>query len=166
MAVTFSAGNRWQGTDLAIPDSKTFTLMVWFKQTSLATAGILNWHRAGVSTSHGLSVDGSGDIFITGRNASGTVILNSAASSQPITADTWHQVLVAVDLAASEPVKMFKDGTKLAESVFTATDAEIDFSTYHFTVGAARNSSDAGTADLAGVIDECWFTTTYRDSTI
>lgn len=163
MAVTFSAGNRWQGSDLVIPDSKTFVLSVWFKQTALAAQALVNWHRTGVSTSHGLSLESDGDIAITGRNAAGTTILASAAASQPIVAGTWYHVLIAVDLAAAEPVKIYRDGTKLTETNTTITDDSIDFSTSHFTMGAARDSSDDPTADFAGVIDEFWFSTTYLD---
>ena len=163
MAVTFSAGNRWQGADLIISDSKTFSLSTWFKQTALASQVIANWHRAGQSTSHGLSLQSDGDIAISGRNAAGTTILSSAAASQPITAATWHHVFIAVDLAASELVKIYRDGTKLTETNTTITNDTIDFSTSHFTVGAARDSSDDPIADYVGVIDEFWFSTTYLD---
>jgi hypothetical protein len=162
MAVTFSAGNRWQGTDLTIADSKTFTLSVWFKQTALASQVIADWHRAGISTSHGLSLQADGDIAVSGRSAAGTSILSMAASSQPITANTWHHVLVAVDLAGSEKAKIYLDGTKLTVTG-AAQNSTIDFSTSHFTMGAGRDAADDATLDFAGVIDEFWFSTTYLD---
>lgn len=163
MAVTFSAGNRWQGTDLVIADSKIFSLSTWFKQTALGSQVIANWHRAGIGSSHGLSLTAAGDIAISGRNAAGTTILSSSAASQAITSATWHHVFIAVDLAAAEPVKIYRDGTKLTETNATATDDMIDFSTSHFTMGAGRDSADDAIADFVGVIDEFWFSTTYLD---
>jgi hypothetical protein len=85
------------------------------------------------------------------------------ASGDPITAATWHHVLIAVDLAVAEPVKIYRDGTKLTETNATVTDDMIDFSTSHFTMGAGRDSSNAAIADYVGVIDEFWFSTTYLD---
>lgn len=162
MAVVFSAGNRWQGSDLTIDDSKTFTMSTWFKQTTSGLAMIANWHRAGQSTSHGFLLSSS-DIGITGLNAAGSQILSATPVGDPITLNTWHHVLIAVDLTAAEPVKIYRDGTKLTETVNTATDDFIDFSTSHFTVGAARDSANAAISDYVGVIDEFWFSTTYLD---
>ncbi len=126
MAVTLSAGNRWQGSDLVIADSKTFTMSAWFKQTSLASQVLVNWHRAGQSTSHGLSLQSDGDIAISGRNAAGTTILASAAASQPITAATWHHVLIAVNLAAAEPERFIVVDASLAvDAVVTAVVSEL-----------------------------------------
>ena len=163
MAVTFSAGNRWQGTDLTIPDSKTFTVHTWFKFTALGSQAILNFHRAGISSSHGLSLNSLGEINITGRNSSGTVLLSSKATSQAFSVATWYHVLIAVDLAAAEPVKIYRDGTKLTETNATLVEGEIDFSTSHLTIGAARDSANAATSEFDGVIDEIYFTTTYLD---
>lgn len=163
MAVVFSSGNRWQGSDLSIVDSRTFSLSVWFNQTTLAAQTLVDWHRAGIATSHGLSLQSDGDISITGRNAAGTTILASVAQAGPITAGEWHHVFVAVDLADAEPVKIYRDGTKLVETNTTATNDLIDFSTSHFTIGASRDASDNAIADFAGVIDEIYFTTQYID---
>lgn len=165
MAVTFSAGNRWQGTSLNVSDSKTFTLSTWFKFTALGTQGILAFHNTvdGSAQAFLFSLQADGDLAVSARDSGSSTVLSSAAASQSLSIATWYHVLIAVDLADSEPVKMYLDGTKLTTTDAVAVDAAIDFSTTSVVIGAGLDGNDEGVADFNGVIDELWFSTTYLD---
>jgi len=162
MATQLTAGtNYYRGDALKIADSKTFFASLWFKQDTAALQALLNFHNAGSSVTSGISILANGGVTVTGRNAAETLILASTTPASGLTAAAWHNVIVAVDLADAEPVKIYINGTKATETNTTATDDTIEFSTDHLTVGASRNSADAAVNGFTGALDEIYFTTTY-----
>lgn len=166
MAVQFSAGNGWQGSPLKTPDSKSYSTSIWFKTPdTLATQVLLNWHIASAAVSHGITITSTGDVNLTGRNESGTVVLStltSAHPSRPLAAATWYNLLVGVDLATAT-TQMYINGTAITLSDTTVTDDEMDFTVDHITLGAARNASDERISEFLGVLDEIWWDTSIID---
>ena len=104
-----------------------------------------------------------GDLSISGTAVGGTGILVSLATGQPITAGLWYHFLFAVDLAAAEPVKVYRNGVKLTMTDVLSLNQPLDLGVDHYTVGASRDSSNDPTADFEGIHDEIWFSTTYLD---
>ena len=86
MAVQFAAAAGYQGGPTLESDGKTFTASLWFKTpATLATQVLMNWHRAGQSTSHGITVTSAGAVSLSGRNAAGTAILASGVLARNLT---------------------------------------------------------------------------------
>jgi hypothetical protein len=91
------------------------------------------------------------------------LILDSSTDSAVFVASTWYNVLIEVDMAAGTPVLVYVNGTAAAVTNATATDAAIDWSVDHLTLGAARDAADARASEFTGIIDEIYWTTTNID---
>jgi hypothetical protein len=167
MSVQFAAGAGYQGGPTGVTDGKTYTASIWFKTpATLATQVLMNWHRTGQSTSHGITVTSAGAISLSGRQADGTVVLSSATSTTTLAAATWYHVLIGVDLGAATPVRVYINDVAQTMSDATITDAAVDWSTSHLTLGAARDSADARIAEWLGGIDEIYWTTSTIDLSV
>lgn len=167
MAVQFAAAAGYQGGPTLESDGKTFTASLWFKTpATLATQVLMNWHRAGQSTSHGITVTSAGAVSLSGRNAAGTAILASASSTTTLAASTWYNILVGVNLAAATPTRMYINGTAQTMSDTTITDDSMDWSVDHLTLGAARDAADSRIAEWLGGIDEIYWTTSEIDLSV
>ena len=163
MAVSIAgATSRYEGSGALLVDSKVYTASIWFNQTELTAVArpVLNFRNLATNISSGISVS-NGIVNLTGRNAAGTVILSSASTTTLPTQNQWHNALIAVDLAAVVPTKMYIDGVAQVMTDATIIDDLLHFNTDDVIVGASKDAANAVVAAYTGILDELYFVTSY-----
>lgn len=126
---TAQAGLSQDGSSLGLGATQLFTLSMWFRTDLTTTAGFLVI-ATDVSASNRLVIEYGTDGFvqITARNSSGTVILDTVATAEDISDDTWHHIGVSVDMTQStalDAIRLYVDyvDTNPATTTFTSGES-------------------------------------------
>ena len=145
-----------------VSDGKTFSCVVWFQLDATGVGHV----PFSIGDSNNLEylyirLTGSNTLQVSGRNSSGTVVLNTSISGTYTTATTYC-LMISVDLTSTSNRSVYVNNVLQTVSWNTYTNSNIKFSDAYCTIGAIYNGSGYGNY-MNGKLSEFYLTTDYID---
>ena len=143
--------------------TKTLTYVTFFRHTSTLGVKALLTGLAQSDGSVVLAVTIESNLIrftVTDVNVSPTVMILSLQKSCVIDQNTWHSLMVCVDMADVSKTKLYLDSVELTGGTHFVTDVNIDLSSCKWEVGGLL-----GSRNYPGNIGFVYFDDSYTDLT-
>lgn len=108
-------------------DGKTFTFSAWVYMPDSASGNQPVYVAQGANAFFRVYFSSTGTLYVTGRNAANALILSGATTSLPLSAGTFHHVLISIDLANTSNRYIYVNDTPATCSFSTYTNDAIAF---------------------------------------